>query len=212
MDMLGLIAGSIVTWSVPRMMDALLSRVRSEGRSKGNRIPWLRWTLASAVGGGVGGFASLALGASQIASPGGIANWAAFGLALGMGQWLVLKEFGVKGTWVIASTLGWAVWSFFQASGAPGPLAWSFVGLVIGILQWMVLRRTRSHALWWIPANLVAWFAGGTLGYAFGLSLLASGVPFPLAWVLGWAAVAFTGSGILGFTFSWMRAPKSAPA
>lgn len=109
------------------------------------------------------------------------------GTAVGVGQWLVLRRVLPRLRWqswlvataagaLIAWTLGMvpsSLLSMGESSGAAEPPAISnllmyslaaLMGLVLGPIlgtpQWLVLRRHLPHAIWWIPANAVAWAAG----------------------------------------------------
>jgi hypothetical protein len=204
------IIGAVIAWAVPKILDRLLAKAKEEGKGLKpleESFPWVRWCVALTIGGGVGGFISAALGVGRLHTPGGFANWTAFGVAIGISEWLVLRRYVDMGPfWSVFCALGWSVWSFFEAAKMPAHLGWSAVGISVGVLQWFILRRVRAKAIWWVPANLVGWLVAGTLGTAFGFVLLGGGVPLPIAWVLGWAFVGLVGAVILGFALRRMPA------
>ena len=210
------IISAFIAWVVPKILDGVLTRAGSEGNGRGELekdFPWVRWCIAHSIGGGVGGFLSGALGVVGLATPGGIGNWAIFGIAIGISQWLVLRRHLHLGPfWAVSSAVGWSIWSTFQAAHAPGPFGWSAVGLSVGILQWLILRRSRNRAVWWIPANLIGWLVAGTLGWALGMSLLEARVSPPVAWVLGWAFVGLAASLVLGWGLRRTSAKSSGAA
>jgi len=195
--------GALVSYVLPKILDPLFKdRDRPAGE---HRFSWSLWVLGQTIAGALGGTFSAALGAQGLNTPRGLANWAAFGACLGIAQWLVLQiERRVTPLWAVASTLGWAVFAYFQAVEAAGPLGWIVAGLAIGLLQWPILARRRKRAFWWFPVNALAWFVGGSIGYAAGLGMLQSGMSFASSWVLGWSLVGLIGSAITGFALSRM--------
>ena len=140
---------------------------------------WIKWVLASAVGGGVGGLvlansfgiASLLLirgflwkmlGESVVAG----VSWSVAGIA----QWILLRgRVRRAGWWVMASTVGSTVgmiasvpvlFMTFALIYTAGPIEavailWGVVGGVIGIAQWFILRRRVFQAGWWMLASTV---------------------------------------------------------
>lgn len=202
-EIVKLLIGAFLSYLLPKLLDPILKPKASGASDRG--FPWLWWVLAHAIGGGVGGTFSAALGAQGLNTPGGLGNWAAFGACLGIAQWLVLqRQERITPFWAVASTLGWAVFAYFQAVKAPGPLGWIFAGLAVGLLQWPILAKRRRRAFWWVPANAAAWFVGGSIGYAAGLGMLQSGMSLASSWVLGWSLVGLIGSFITGFALARM--------
>jgi hypothetical protein len=195
------IIGAVIGWLVPK----LLERISTEPVPT-NKLSWLHWCFALGVGGAIGGFMSGTLAALGWRTPGGLGNWTAFGVSIGISQWWVLREYlNIRPSWAVLSALGWSVWAYFQATAAPAPLGWIMVGLAVGILQWFdLIKRVHWHILW-VPANAFAWPIAGALGTAFGFALLNSGIPFPVAWVLGWGCVGLIGSLLLGLALVRMR-------
>lgn len=147
---------------------------------------WFRWVLASfvgfAMGGVLGGFAMFAFdGDLWIA---GFALFGAlFGVAGGIMQWLVLRQYVAQtGGWVLATAVGYtlaatttALIFTYSDIAVAGMVAFGTVaGILGGLLQWLVLRRKVAHAGWWVLAN--------TLGLVVGM-----GIAGPLAISLGQA-------------------------
>ena len=89
------IISAFIGWVVPTILDGLLTRTGSEAEARGELekdFPWVRWCIAHSTGGGVGGFLSGVLGLMGLATPGGLGNWAIFGIAIGISQWLALRQ------------------------------------------------------------------------------------------------------------------------
>jgi hypothetical protein len=144
--------------------------------------------VAGFVGGALGGIASALLGPIGW-SAAGIGNWAVFGVAIGLFQWLALRGYRSVGTWfVVASTLGWML---FLLGGAWG---WVVAGVAVGLMQYFSLTPWKG-AGWWIVANPIAWLVAGWAGIAVGTPLLGSNPA--LAWVAGWGVVGLVGAIIL---------------
>ena len=76
--------------------------------------------------------------------------------------WILLTALGGAIRWQLLFTYGSAN---VAVAGNVGPLIGTIftlsVGVVLGLLtgamQWFALRRYTSAALWWIPANAIAW-------------------------------------------------------
>ncbi len=215
MEFIQLIIAAVVAWVVPKLLDLLLAKGKQENLLKGDLIskfPWVRWCVILTIAGGIGGFISGLMGASDIDTPGGIANWTVFGGIIGIGQWIVLRRYNNYGPfWVVASALGWSVWSYFKIIQAPDYFGWLIAGLAIGLLQWIILRKYHQKAFLWILANAIGWLVAGKLGFTIGMFLLSVQVPLNTAWVIGWAFVGLTGSIILGWTFSRMPDKEDMP-
>jgi hypothetical protein len=88
------------------------------------------------------------------------------GVLLGLGQWWVIQRVGVGAAkWTLATVAGATV----DGLGCIVTLAMRLVeyglgGIGVGIGQWVLLRRGVRNAVWWIPANIVAWTVGVYLG------------------------------------------------
>lgn len=196
------IVGAVISWLVPKILEAISKPAPTD------KLSILHWCVALCIGGGIGGFISGLLGTLGLDTWGGLGNWTAFGVVLGISQWVVLRAYlGIGPSWAVMSALGWSTWSYFQASGLPeefGWLGWVVVGFAVGVLQWLLLmRRVRRHVLW-IPANSVAWAVAGAVGVGVGTMLLSAEIPFPIAWVLGWATVGLVGAIVLGLSLRFM--------
>lgn len=72
------------------------------------------------------------------------------------------------------------------------PLAGSVLGSVLGAAQWVLLRRRLDGALWWIPANLVAWAVGAGLA---GLALMPTFNSAGVAGLTTWSVIAPVAAG-----------------
>ena len=153
---------------------------------------WIKWVLASAVGGGVGGLvlansfgiASLLLirgflwkmlGESVVAG----VSWSVAGIA----QWILLRgRVRRAGWWVMASTVGSTVgmiasvpvllvsFSLIYTIGAVEAVVvlWGVVGFVVGIAQWFILRRRVFQAGWWVLASTVGGVVAARVAWAMG--------------------------------------------
>ncbi len=109
------------------------------------------------------------------------------GVIVGYAQWRVLRSYLetlMARVWIGATALGaFIAWMLgmlpstiinLSATGASGPppamndalmfgLAAAMgaaLGIILALPQWRVLRRHVSHAVWWLPANALAWAAG----------------------------------------------------
>ena len=182
------IVTAIVSTAIAVIVPSALTQFWPEAEPT-ESVPWFSWSVAGFVGGALGGAASGAMGLAW----GGIGNWAAFGAAIGLMQWVALRGYRPVGIWfVVASTLGWTM---FVLGGRPqDPGGWIVAGAAVGILQSLSLARWRG-AFWWIPANVIAWPIAGTLGIIAGTPLLKD-APV-LAWILGWGVVGLVGAVIL---------------
>lgn len=213
MNVLEAIIGAVIAWLVPKILDPLLQRGKQEGQVKRQlnvSFPWIKWCFALALGGAVGGFLSGALGVLGLKTPGGLGNWTVFGVAIGVSQWLVLREYlDIGPPWAVFSALGWSAWSLFEAGHLSPYLGWATVGLIVGILQYLVLMRVRRKAFWWIPANIFGWLVAGPVGWVIGMILLQARLSLPAAWVVGWACVGAVGSLVLGFSLARMPARET---
>ncbi len=128
---------------------------------------WLWWVLASAVGLAVAGAADDALSEAL--------DFVAYGVPIGVTQWLVLRRQILRAGWWILATL--AAFAVGDALGLVGDdNAGDLVGIfLIGITQWIILRRQVSRAGWWVLAIPVGWAVGlvvlGVIKEAVGLTV-----------------------------------------
>ncbi|KHE92195.1 MAG: hypothetical protein K8F52_01455 [Candidatus Scalindua rubra] len=202
--LLEIIVSGVLSYSIPKIIERL-QKERGNLESLEQAFPWLHWCLAHAIGGAVGGTISAGLAPAGLQSTGGMGNWAVYGASLGIAQWFVLRKYcQISPLLAVASTFGWSVFAYFEATKAPGYMGWISVGIAIGVLQWFVLRTKLTRAYWWVPANAVTWFLAGTIGIVIGTAILQSGVSPMFSWILGWSVVGLTGSIITGFAMSRM--------
>lgn len=151
-----------------------------KGSQTKNRSIWLLWTLVSALGFAVG--IGLSMAAEGVV--GEIVSSVAFGLTVGLAQWVILRRlFQGVGWWILASTL--AAPLGMAASNAVhfallnsnalylmNSLGFAALGLVVGIAQWWVLRGHLRKAGWWVLASSAGWFVGGLAPWAIRLRLM----------------------------------------
>jgi len=206
LDILKILIGALAAYTVPKLLEPVL---KGGDEAESERLPWVVWLIAHAIAGAAGGLLSAALGMQGLDGAGGVANWAGFGLCLGLAQWLVLEQREpLSPLWVVGSTVGWASCAWTQLQGWPEPFVWLLAGTLVGLLQWPILHRRRRRAAWWVPTCAAGAFLGGMLGHASGLAMAASGMTIASAWILGWSIVALIMSCITGFTLS--RLPRAA--
>jgi len=177
----------------------ILDKVRTS-KKKSGEVPWINWLVACTVGGGIGGLLSgifsMAAGSQPVL--GGYGNWAAFGVSIGVFQWIVLRHYiKISNYWAVLTMLGWMVFAFLQSIHFPAYPDWVVIGLLVGLLQWIDLRKKIKKPALWIIANGIAWVVAGTVGIQFGILMVGSGVNPALAWVIGWTIVGFVGGVIL---------------
>lgn len=93
-----------------------------------------------------------------------VVSMAGLGVAIGLGQWLVLRQvLQGAGLWVLATaagygalvTTGWAL-PIREPAWLAGASAFLSFGMALGFAQWLVLRRHVSRAGWWILLNIFA--------------------------------------------------------
>jgi hypothetical protein len=137
------------------------------------------WLLANLLG------FVLGIGLSQFVNEitGEIVSFLTFGMVLGLGQWLVLRNLVQNSkSWILATvlgaTLGLAITNVIQRALVGGSLYFmggslglAALGLVLGVSQWWVLRQHLSKAGWWIIIYAASWFVGGSIAWAMGLRL-----------------------------------------
>ena len=138
---------------------------------------WLWWVLASTVGAAVGlrGIAVEVVDGVM----GGAVVGAVGGSVVGILQWLVMRQHLTRaGWWVLANTVGFAVYDVIAVSVMPYGVPLRYVaqlhvfeavyivtgvaagGAVVGILQWLVLRQHLTRAGWWVLASTVGLAVG----------------------------------------------------
>jgi hypothetical protein len=190
---------AVISAAIAYLVPSLLKKAE-QGLDQKASLPWLRWIIFGALGGAAGGLVSALMGLVL----GGVGNWAAFGMCIGLAQWAALRSYRPVGAWwALASTLGWAL---FSLGGAWG---WIVSGLIVGILQSFSMRK-YTGAAWWIIANQVAWWIAGAIGLFVGAPMLA-GNP-ALAWLVGWAVVGLLGAAILIVPLTQIKTKNQPPA
>jgi hypothetical protein len=180
---------------------------------------WLQWVVATSLGWAVGGVLLSACIGGLGDELGNVVGDAALGLAVGIGQWLVLRQWlDEAGWWILASAGGFllavSVGEVLQGAlgeNVGGLLLTVGLGLVPGILQWLFLRRQVARAGWWILASTVlvfaAFFAGVGIGFSTGLKVSALGFGAVVGIVVG--VVLGSTSGLV---LVWLlRQPAPAP-
>jgi hypothetical protein len=161
-----------------------------------------RWAFALTVGGAIGGVLSAIMGNTL----GGTANWAVFGLAIGVSQLLILPELRKEWfSWILFSGIAWAVMGRFPAGSFMAPAA---TGLMLGILQGYIIHKHRKRAYLWIPANIIAWVVGGAVGLVVAIQLTSAGlVGFDM--IAGLASASLIGALILWVALANMPVNQS---
>jgi hypothetical protein len=176
--------------------------------------------VATGVGWAVGGVLLSACIGGLGDELGNVAGNAALGLLVGIGQWLVLRQWLERaGWWVLASAGGWllavSVGEVLQGvlgENLGGLILTIGLGLVPGVLQWLVLRQQAARAGWWVLASTVFVFAALLVGAgtASGVGLEENGI--------GYGVVAGIAGGVVfgstsGLVLGWLlRRPVAAPA
>jgi hypothetical protein len=174
------VISAVIAIVVPSVLKQFLPKITTD-----KTLPWFKWCVAGFVGGALGGIASGTMGLVG----GGIGNWAAFGVAIGLLQWFVLRSYRPVEMWfVFASLVGWML---FILGGEWG---WIVSGVAVGLLQYLGLTKWQG-AGWWILGNTLAWPIAGKVGIAVGLLLI--GLNPILAWIIGWGVVGLVGAFIL---------------
>lgn len=141
---------------------------------------WLQWVLAT-----VGGF-GLSLLLIEIGERPDMGVWsgAIGGGAIGLGQWLVLRQrINQAWGWILASIVSWGLigYSDFGALGWVAPrtmeiplrLIFGFadglqIGCWLGVLQCLVLCRQVRRAWLWTLVSTGSWAIGLAIGWAIG--------------------------------------------
>lgn len=193
------VMGAVVSWLVPKLLDAVFNLQTS------NKFLFFQWCISLSIGGAIGGFLSGVFGTLGFHTPGGFVNWTVFGAAIGISQWIVLRSYlKVGATWSVLSAISWSTWSYFQVQDEQAYLGWFAVGLVTGILQWLILIKRVRRSILWVPANILAWPVAGGSGVMLGFFLQGTGLQASTVWVLGWSCVGLVGGLILGVTLRIM--------
>lgn len=162
------------------------------------------------------------------------------GVVVGVAQGLVLRaalaDLQLR-AWVLATVIGalvaWALgmipsvaMHLHGASESPAPemsaafklaaaaLMGGVLGVVLALPQWRVLRGHVLHALWWLPANALAWAAGMPVVFAVAGSVPEHAAVAPvIAVVLATIAIAGAIVGAIhGGVLVWLLRQRAAPA
>jgi hypothetical protein len=204
----------------------------TEVRQALSRSEWtlvLRWVLATSIG-WIAGFAICEVVVKPIVYtfthfP---SDGAVIGIAVGIGQWLVLRrrtsalaqsgdftlvaDGGYRTAWwALASSVGFAIGKDLGdmvAAAMSGPAGVALGGVVIGtclgLAQWLVLRRHVANGGWWILASAVAWAVGWSIVNTVDAEAAGS---IGAAYVIGTIGAAVAGF-VTGATLAWlMRRP-----
>ena len=178
------IIGAVVAYIIPRALGGIGKTFTPAGSGK-RTLPWVQWTIASFIGGALGGAFSGAMGDQ------GFGNWAIYGAALGIMQWFALRGYlPVGGWWAVASAIGWAFAPLFGGN----PLGGFIVGLIVGLLQ--VIGLNVEGKAWWIGGNALAW---GLTGFVilFLIEPIGDAFGWLLGWIIGWGMIALIGAFLL---------------
>lgn len=193
--------------------------MRSERASIGWQF-WLQWLGATGVSWGGGAILYYAL---DLAVPGGVGEVVGetiWGLVVGIGQWVVLRQWLDRaGWWILASAggnlLATSVGVVLQGvlgENVGGLILTIGLGLVPGVLQWLFLRQQVARAGWWVLASTALVFGALLAGVA-----TSSGVGQPESG-FGFGTVAGIVSGVVfaitsGLVLIWLlRRPVGVPA
>lgn len=134
-------------------------------------------------------------------------------VAVGVGQWLVLRQYiSRSGWWILACVVGIVAGIGVASTVGKALPGWAALGTIVAIPQWLVLRRQVSRAGWWTLAGAVAGTVGGAAGHVMAeiirtmrvvstLGLLAAALFVP----------AVVGSIITGTVLVWLLS-QSAPS
>ncbi|MDQ2913126.1 MAG: hypothetical protein M3T56_07700, partial [Chloroflexota bacterium] len=165
----------------------------------------LRWTLATAGGFALGGFAFHSPGASAVGAF--YLDWdvsaAAFGAILGSIVGLItallqMLALGVRNWRLVAASVVAVAVAHALADGAPAGWGVGGVAAISGVSAAVVLAwALRTRAWRWIIASAFAWWAGWLLGVAIAVGLGLSGGTTPDKWVTEHVVIA----GILGLAW-----------
>lgn len=178
---------AIVSAAIGFLVPAALKQFWPEPEPE-DSLPWFKWCVAGFIGGALGGLVSGILSLMG-AGGGGLGNWAAFGVAVGLLQWFALRGYRSVGTWfILASMLGWTL---FILGGLWG---WVVSGVAVGLLQYLSLTNWKRAGLW-IVFNAFAWPIAGWVGITVGGPFLAANPA--LVWIVGWGIVGLVGAMIL---------------
>jgi len=165
------------------------------------KTPAGQWVLLHTVGGAIGAVLSAIIGGTL----GNIANWAVYGICLGVIQVLILKEFRKLAIlWILFSGLAWAIMAGFQPGDLVAP---AFTGFALGISQAILVIFKRRRAYLWTVANIIGWPIGGAIG--LGVSTMVIKTP-GFDFVAGMASASLVASIFLWFALKYMPLKQAA--
>lgn len=151
--------------------------------------------------------------AQQPAWLSGLLAGAVIGLALGVGQWWVLRRhLALSPLWIVSSVIGGALGLsggmqlaesvavtavaqplgrgdtplFATGTALGAAISGLFFGLLLGLMQWLWLRQQVHSAAWWLVANTIGWAT------ALGLAAL-----WPGGGAIGWLLIVGTVNGAI---------------
>lgn len=175
---------------------------------------WFLWFAASWVGGLLYvipvNVVHLVLGLDGLSDPqdlGKLAAWmpvlaavlcgAACGSTIGLGQWLVLRQYLARiGLWVAATVAGYASIGLLPLIAnvlQPGWLDWAVTLIITGKMHWLARVEPSWPAASWLPGAITLTMFGAVLGIAQWL-VLKSHVEHAGWWIAisagGWALAA----------------------
>jgi hypothetical protein len=120
------------------------------------------------------------------------------GLAIGIGQWLVLRQQVPQiSRWPLFTALGGVVALF------AGPYLFLLIGLGMSLLQWLILRNVLNRTGWWIIISAGAWALGYVLGSMFS-QVLAQALDAAAAGMIGYVMVGIISGVLTGAALLWL--------
>jgi hypothetical protein len=197
---------------------------------------WLQWVLATTAGFIVGGFAAGAAAKAMIEAHSGdvigLTPWegavvgAVAGLAIGIGQWLVLRRrIAHASWWVLAIILGWIVFdAVLAASERSNPIlgasGLALAALAFAMMQWLFLRRQATQAGRWIVVSTAALAVASFGGFAvilaaqFGswFQLKPTDFPSAIPWGLAGMVMGPIYGAMTGAVLVWLVRPAAPNA
>jgi hypothetical protein len=155
------------------------TRLSSTGRSL-----WLRWTLYNTVGAALGMFVGIVgmfvvqffcYHVLQLVVSDALLSevmygcfylWVVpiiFGVAMGISQSLILRQWVSLWGWLTCSALGWGVVlilvcpSLLDSDPIGIGVRAAALGVATGVVRWFILRKRGAQAGWWVLASAMGW-------------------------------------------------------
>ncbi len=176
---------------------------------------WLLWMIATIAGAAAGLVLVFPLNAILVAAlgEGKLGPWTTtetalivvfkgaeggvMGIGMGLGQWLVLRDY-LKQTlgWILATGLvffvqGAFMWNYYTLAVQVGTNTMLSFGIFLGLCQWFVLRGRVSYARWWIAISIAGWVLALALVAATAFAGLIESLPgivfFAVVWLVPFA-------------------------